>query len=156
MTDINPNINVETFDDLTKVKVWQEFVWKGDLYCAMGAPRLSTSHDVEIVFIHAKRRNFAMPSGWECADVLESRDTPPEAQAQMAMEILQEGLNALDVSALEQIAKHLESHRDMATKIAMTSSFTTKRQVLTSSEMDIVKMLACYCHAAINARKSKV
>lgn len=148
-------LEISSFDDLLKVKIWQEFVWNGETYCAMDEPRVSTNHDVEIVYIKAKRRNFAVPSGWEEADVLESRDTPSETQKTMAMEILQGALNAIDPSVLLQIATHLEHHRDMAMKYAMTSSFTTKRDILTSGHMDTVKMLASYCHAALNAQTGK-
>lgn len=148
-------LKISSFDDLTKIEIWQEFVWNGETYCAMAKPRVSTSHDIEIVYVQAKRRNFAIPSGWEEADVLESRSTPSETQKTMAMEILQEALNALDASALLQIATHLEHHRDMATKCAMASSFATQRDVLTSGHMDLVKMLASYCRASINAQTGK-
>lgn len=148
-----------SFDDLTKVKIWEEFVWKGDLYRALMLPKVETRNGEERVFIRANRRNFAMPSGWEAADVMETRQVEIEPEidtdAEMATMILQEAINALDPSVLEQIAAHLESHRDMANRATKHSSFRVRADLLQSSNMDLVKMLAAHCRAALNAQTGK-
>lgn len=146
-----------SFDDLTKVKIWEEFVWKGDLYCALMAPKVETRNGEERVFIRANRRNFAMPSGWEAADVMETREVKIEAHADaaMAQAILQDVINALDPSVLDQIASALESHRDMADRAVKNAPFRVRADVLQSSNMDLVKMLAAYCRVALNAQTGK-
>jgi hypothetical protein len=150
---------IETFEDLTKIAIWQEFVWHGDLYRAICAPKVEIRNGYETVFIRANRRNFAMPSGWESADVIETRQVEIEPEAdtdsEMAMMILQGAINALDPSALEQIAAHLESYRDMADRATKNSSFRVRASLLQSSNMDLVKMLAAHCRAAINAQTPK-
>ncbi len=153
------NIDITCFEDLTKVVIWQEFVWHGDLYRAICAPKVEIRNGYETVFIRANRRNFAMPSGWECADVMESQKVAerPEVETEtiVAMEILQGALNALDPSALTQIAEHLERQRDITYDTMKHANFTTKAYVVQSGHMDLVKMLAAYCRAAINAQTPK-
>jgi hypothetical protein len=150
---------IETFEDLTKIAIWQEFVWHGDLYRAICAPKVEIRNGYETVFIRANRRNFAMPSGWECADVMETRQVEIEPEAdtdsEMAMMILQGAINALDPSILEQIAAHLESHRDMADKAVKHANFTTKAHVIQSDMYDAVRSLATYCRVAIDAQTPK-
>jgi hypothetical protein len=152
-------MNGNTIEDLTKIAIWQEFVWHGDLYRAICAPKVEIRNGYETVFIRANRRNFAMPSGWESADVMETQkvEERPEVETEtiMAMEILQDALNDLDASALTQIAEHLERRRDMADEAVKHANFTTKAYVVQSGHMDLVKMLAAHCRAAINAQTPK-
>lgn len=62
-----------SFDDLMKIKAGQHFVLGGYEYRAHNDAVTTKSKGVETVRIDAKRRNGAMPSGWELATVSEWR-----------------------------------------------------------------------------------
>jgi ABC-type dipeptide/oligopeptide/nickel transport system ATPase component len=153
------NTLTTSFDGLKDIKSNDVFHLRGYQYIAIENAITSTRDDHETVFIRANRRNSEMPSGWECADVRETRQVKIEPEtdtdSEMAAMILQEAINALDPSALEQIAAHLESHRDMADRATKHSSFRVRANLLQSNNMDLVKMLAAHCRAALNAQTGK-
>ena len=68
-----PTATTTSFEGLTQIKEGQEFVLRGYVCKATKDAVTYTRNGFETILLPALRANPAMPSGWELADVHESR-----------------------------------------------------------------------------------
>jgi hypothetical protein len=68
-----PASTTTSFEDLLTMKAGRCFVVRGYEYRALSDAASQKKNGWETVQIRAVRRNGMMQSGWECADVMESR-----------------------------------------------------------------------------------